>query len=71
MTQEEARTYQIKACWRVADDCCTDEGTREEEKYSGVCWDKEGENKKKQEARHKSKKIVLKASIVTKFPVSL
>ena len=66
MRQDTNDTRTLVTCWRVADDCCTDERTRRRETYQ----DKEGEKKSRYVARHKSKKIVLKASIVTKLSVS-
>ena len=54
----------MNTCSRGADDvCCTDEETQRE-----TCRDKDGE-KEKEDARHRSEKVVFKASIVTILPV--
>ena len=50
MTNDTRKT--CTTCWRVADDGCTDEGTRRRETYR----DKAGENKKMKRVRSKARK---------------
>ena len=64
MTQEHL-TRTSTTCWRVADDLCTDEGTRRRETQ------RHGRRyKKSRKQGEKARKSLLKASIVTSLPVS-